>query len=67
MSNQNFVFPEYTVLDAAINYQFGRCNVQFNAYNLTDKRYFTGSRSGTTTAGLGDPFNFRVGMSYQIR
>lgn len=67
ISNQNFVFPEYTVFDAALNYQTGRYNIQFNAYNLTDKRYFTGSRSSTVTAGLGDPFNYRIGLSYQIR
>lgn len=67
ITNQNFIFPEYTVFDAAINYQTGRYNFQFNAYNLTDKRYFTGSRSSTVTAGLGDPFNFRIGVSYQIR
>jgi len=67
ISNQNFVFPNYTVFDAAINYQRGRYNIQFNAYNLTDKHYFTGSRSSTITAGLGDPFNYRIGISYQIR
>lgn len=67
ISNQNFLFPEYTVFDAAVNYRRGRYNLQFNAYNLTDKHYFTGSRSGTVTAGLGDPFNFRVGLSYQIK
>jgi len=67
ISNQNFVFPEYTVLDAAINYQRGRYNIQFNAYNLTDKHYFTGSRSSTVAGGLGDPFNYRIGISYQIR
>lgn len=67
ISNQNFIFPEYTVFDAAINYQRGRYNLQVNAYNLTNKRYFTGSRSNTTTGGLGDPFNIRVGVSYQIR
>ncbi|WP_442587217.1 TonB-dependent siderophore receptor [Pedobacter sp. AW31-3R] len=67
ITNQNFLFPEYTVFDAAINYGKGRYNLQLNAYNLTDKHYFTGSRSSTTTAGLGDPFNFRVGLSYQIR
>lgn len=67
VSNQNFVFPAYTVLDAAINYQRQRYNLQFNAYNLTDKHYFTGSRSGTVTGGLGDPLNFRIGLSYQLR
>ncbi|KEQ28394.1 ferrichrome-iron receptor [Pedobacter antarcticus 4BY] len=67
ISNQNFVFPEYTVFDAAVNYQRGRYNIQFNAYNLTNKHYFTGSRSSTVTAGLGDPFNYRIGISYQIR
>ncbi|MBB2147501.1 TonB-dependent receptor [Pedobacter gandavensis] len=67
ISNQNFILPAYTVLDAALNYQTGRYNIQFNAYNLTNKRYFTGSRSSTVTAGLGDPFNYRIGLSYQIR
>jgi iron complex outermembrane receptor protein len=67
ISNQNFIFPEYTVFDAAINYQHKRYNIQLNAYNLGDKHYFTGSRSSTVTAGLGDPFNIRLGLSYQIR
>ncbi len=67
LSNQSFVLPEYTVLDAAISYQRQRYNLQANAYNLTNKHYFTGSRSGTTTAGLGDPFNFRIGIGYQLR
>jgi iron complex outermembrane receptor protein len=66
LSNQNFVFPSYTVLDAAITFQRSRYQVQVNAYNLTNRHYFTGSRSGVTTAGLGDPFNFRVGVSYQL-
>jgi iron complex outermembrane receptor protein len=66
LSNQNFVFPSYTVLDAAISYQRNRFQVQLNAYNLANKHYFTGSRSGVTLAGLGDPFNVRVGVSYQL-
>lgn len=67
ISNQNFLFPEYTVIDAALNYRKGRYNLQLNAYNLTDKHYFTGSRSSTVTGGLGDPFNYRIGLSYQIK
>nr|WP_295922356.1 TonB-dependent receptor [uncultured Dyadobacter sp.] len=66
LSNQNFVFPSYTVLDAALSYQYNRFQVQLNAYNLTNKHYFTGSRSGVTLAGLGDPFNVRLGVSYQL-
>lgn len=66
LSNQNFVFPSYTVLDAALSYQRQRFQVQLNAYNLANKHYFTGSRSGMTLAGLGDPFNVRLGVSYQI-
>ncbi|KQS27810.1 TonB-dependent receptor [Dyadobacter sp. Leaf189] len=66
LSNQNFVFPSYTVLDAALSYSRNRYQVQINAYNLTNRHYFTGSRSGVTTAGLGDPFNIRVGVSYQL-
>ena len=67
ISNQNFVFPSYTIFDAAINYRRGKYNVQLNAYNLTDKRYFTGSRSSTVTGGLGDPLNYRIGISYLIQ
>jgi iron complex outermembrane receptor protein len=66
LSNQNFIFPEYTVFDAALSYHRNRYVIQVNAYNLTNKHYFTGSRSGMTTAGLGDPFNVRIGISYQI-
>jgi len=67
ITNQNFVFPSYTVLDAAVNYRRGKYNIQLNAYNLTDKRYFTGSRSSTVTGGLGDPLNYRLGISYLIQ
>ena len=66
LTNQNFVFPSYTVLDAALSYQRNRYQLQINAYNLTNRHYFTGSRSGVTLAGLGDPFNVRVGVSYQL-
>jgi len=66
LSNQNFVFPSYTIMDAAISYAHNRYQIQLNAYNLTNKHYFTGSRSGVTTAGLGDPFNIRIGVSYQL-
>ncbi|TDE17285.1 TonB-dependent receptor [Dyadobacter psychrotolerans] len=66
LTNQNFVFPSYTVLDAALSYQRNRFQVQLNAYNLTNKHYFTGSRSGVTLAGLGDPLNVRVGVSYHL-
>lgn len=66
LTNQNFVFPSYTVLDAAFSYQRNRVQFQLNAYNLTNKHYFTGSRSGVTLAGLGDPLNVRVGVSYQL-
>ena len=66
LSNQNFVFPSYTVLDAALSYQRNRFQVQLNAYNLANKHYFTGSRSGVTLAGLGDPLNVRLGVSYQL-
>jgi len=67
INNQNFVFPSYTVLDAALNYRRGKYNIQLNAYNLTNKRYFTGSRSSTVTGGLGDPLNYRIGISYLIQ
>lgn len=67
ITNQNFIFPAYTVYDAALNYRRGKYNIQLNAYNLTNKHYFTGSRSSTVTGGLGDPLNYRLGISYLIR
>jgi iron complex outermembrane receptor protein len=67
LSNQNFLFPEYSVFDAAVSYQRGQYNIQVNAYNLANRHYFTGSRSSTVTGGLGDPFNFRVGIGYQLK
>ncbi len=66
LSNQNFLFPAYRVVDAALMYQRNRYLLQVNAYNLTNQHYFTGSRSGMVTAGLGDPFNVRVGIGYQL-
>jgi iron complex outermembrane receptor protein len=66
LTNQNFIFPSYTVLDAALSFQRNRFQVQLNAYNLANRHYFTGSRSGVTLAGLGDPFNVRIGVSYQL-
>jgi iron complex outermembrane receptor protein len=66
LTNQNFIFPSYTVMDAALSYQHNRFQIQLNAYNLTNRHYFTGSRSGVTLAGLGDPFNVRMGVSYQL-
>ncbi|SEJ26688.1 iron complex outermembrane recepter protein [Dyadobacter koreensis] len=66
LTNQNFIFPSYTVMDAALSYQRGRYQLQINAYNLANKHYFTGSRSGVTLAGLGDPLNVRVGLRYQL-
>ncbi|PST82064.1 TonB-dependent siderophore receptor [Pedobacter yulinensis] len=67
LSNQQFVFPAYTVFDAAIDYGIGRYSIRFNAFNLANRHYFTGSRSGVTTGGLGDPFNLRLGLNYQIK
>ena len=66
LSNQNFLFPSYSVMDAALSYQCNRFQIQLNAYNLANRHYFTGSRSGMTLAGLGDPFNVRLGMTYQL-
>lgn len=66
LATQNFIIPESTVLDAAINYETGRFNIQCNLYNITDTRYFNGGVSRVTIASLGNPFNVRVGVNYSI-
>ncbi len=66
LSNQNFVVPASTVLDAVANYAVQRVNFQLNVYNLTNARYFNGGLSRNTVASLGNPINFRVGISYLI-
>jgi iron complex outermembrane recepter protein len=38
-----FSLPAYGLTDASIFYRRGRLGWQVNAYNLADKRYFTGS------------------------
>jgi iron complex outermembrane recepter protein len=38
-----FSIPAYGLLDASISYRRGHLGWQVNAYNLADKRYFTGS------------------------
>ncbi|WP_437362843.1 TonB-dependent siderophore receptor [Olivibacter jilunii] len=67
VSAQNFLIPASTVLDAMLNYERNRYNIQFNVYNITNERYFLGGNSRTVTASLGNPFNFRIGINYLIR
>lgn len=66
LANQDFLIPASTVIDAAINYGINRFNFQFNVNNLTNKRYFNGGLSRVTVASLGNPVNFRLGVSYII-
>ncbi|MEO6685855.1 MAG: TonB-dependent siderophore receptor, partial [Dyadobacter sp.] len=66
LATQNFVVPASTVLDAMANYETGRFNVQFNLYNLTNAHYYNGGLSRATVASLGNPINFRLGVSYVI-
>jgi iron complex outermembrane receptor protein len=39
----SFSIPAYGLMDASIFYRRGHLGWQVNAYNLADKRYFTGS------------------------
>ncbi|MCK7555787.1 TonB-dependent receptor [Chitinophaga sedimenti] len=66
LATQNFVIPASFVLDAAINYKIGRFNLQANINNITNTRYFNGGLSRVTIASLGNPFNFRTGITYSI-
>jgi iron complex outermembrane receptor protein len=40
-----FTIPAYGLVDASVFYRRGHLGWQLNAYNLADKRYFTGSYS----------------------
>jgi iron complex outermembrane receptor protein len=64
LPNQDFIIPESTVLDAAINYEIDRVNFQLNISNLTNKRYFNGGFSRVTVASLGEPLDVRFGINY---
>ncbi|WP_157505052.1 TonB-dependent siderophore receptor [Dyadobacter beijingensis] len=66
LATQTFIIPASTVLDAMANYEAGRYNVQFNVYNFTNANYYNGGLSRVTVASLGNPINFRVGVSYLI-
>ncbi|WP_229216778.1 TonB-dependent siderophore receptor [Dyadobacter sp. 3J3] len=66
LATQNFVIPSSTVLDAMANYEAQKFNVQFNLYNLTNAHYYNGGLSRVTVASLGNPINFRVGVTYHI-
>ncbi|TAE25404.1 MAG: TonB-dependent siderophore receptor [Cytophagales bacterium] len=66
-SNQRYLIPASTVLDAVVNYERKRVNVQLNINNLTNARYFTGGFANTSSAALGNPFNVRLGVNYLIR
>ncbi len=66
LAKQTFIVPSSKVLDLMANYQLGRTNLQFNLYNLTNERYFNGGLSRNTVASLGNPINFRVGVTYTI-
>lgn len=66
-SNQKYLIPASTVLDAVVNYERKRVNVQFNINNLTNTRYFTGGFANTSSAALGNPLNVRLGVNYLIR
>jgi iron complex outermembrane receptor protein len=67
LATQHFVIPASTVLDAVVNYEMGRFNVQCNLNNITDTRYFNGGVSRVTIASLGNPFNVRFGVNYLIK
>lgn len=66
VSAPGFLIPASTVLDAMLNYEHKRYNIQLNVYNITNARYFMGGNSRTVTASLGNPFNFRLGINYLI-
>lgn len=62
-SNQLYVAPGYTTIDAGINYRIKNCTLYINVNNLTDTRYATGGYS-SGLAFAGAPRNFRLTLNY---
>ena len=60
-----FSIPSYGLMDASVSYRRGHFGWQLNAYNLADKRYFTGSYNDIyVQPGSPRSIHSRVGWSF---
>lgn len=46
------MIPSYTIMDASLSYQFGKCRVEGSINNLGDSRYFTRRATGYPGPGI---------------
>jgi iron complex outermembrane receptor protein len=60
---KGFNLPAYTIFDGVIGYRYQQVNVNLNAYNLTDKRYYYGAY-GPANLWPGNPLSFRLTLNY---
>jgi iron complex outermembrane receptor protein len=60
-----FSIPAYGLMDASIFYRRGHLGWQLNAYNLADKRYFTGSYNDVYVQP-GSPRSIRTTVSWRF-
>jgi iron complex outermembrane receptor protein len=61
----SFSIPAYALMDASIFYHRGHLGWQLNAYNLADKRYFTGSYNDVYVQP-GSPRSIRTTISWRF-
>jgi iron complex outermembrane receptor protein len=60
-----FSIPAYGLMDASIFYRRGHLGCQVNAYNLADKRYFTGSYNNVYVQP-GSPLSIHTTISWSF-
>lgn len=68
-NNEAVDLGDYTTVNAMASYQTGKHRVQFNAYNIFDKKYYLGSTdgaSGINSIGYGAPAEFLISYSYEL-
>jgi iron complex outermembrane recepter protein len=61
----SFSIPAYGLMDASIFYRRGHLGWQVNAYNLADKRYFTGSYNNVYVQP-GSPLSIHTTISWRF-
>jgi len=58
-----FELPEFTTVDAAMNYKIKRMNVSANIYNITNTKFWNGAY-GPSNLWPGNPRSFRLTVGY---
>lgn len=65
-TNQHFHMPAYSVLDASINYNLNRFQLQLNGFNLLNEKYVLGYYASDLMVQVGTPVNWKLGIRYTI-